>query len=73
MDIVQIRRAKPNRKNIATTRLWSCFGLTRGRVERSLGVPFGRYAMNELQVASEKAVQTLSLSHEGRGYRGGAL
>jgi len=29
--------------------------------------------MNELQVASEKAVQTLSLSHKGRGTRGGAL
>ena len=69
MDIVQIRRAKPNRDKLAVTRLWSCFGLTRG----SLGVPFGRCAMNELQVASEKAVKTLSLSHKGRGYRGGAL
>jgi len=70
MDIVQIRRVKPNRDKLATTRLWSCFGLTRGS---SLGVPFERYAMNELQVASEKAVQALSLSHKGRGYRGGAL
>ena len=73
MDIVQIRRAKLNRDKLATTRSWSCFELTRGGVETSLGVPFGRCAMNELQVASEKAVKTLSLSHKGRGYRGGAL
>ena len=57
MDIVQIRRAKLNRDKFATTRLRSCFGLTRGR---SLGVPFGRYAMNKFATYRHSALDAES-------------
>jgi len=35
MDIVQIRRAKLDKDKLATTRLWSCFGLTRAQSWRT--------------------------------------